>query len=603
MKRLFFALTAMMLVAAVPAQSTVEKCLSGDCNNGHGTYRYSSGDLYTGEFSESMRNGFGIYTWNTGDKYYGEFSDDALQGWGVLYFKSGIKYIGEFKNGVRSGEGMNIYTDGSKDVGLFEEDKYKGAISYYGNASDATGCLYGDCENGYGVYRHTAGDRYFGYFKDGLRSGYGVYYYASGTKYIGDWAEGKINGYGVFYFAKGDKYIGEFNNVKKEGWGTYYYLDGSKATGLWESDAFVKSKADYLKESNNNRCITGDCENGYGQYIFDNGLYMGYWKEGYMHGEGLYVFDTGDYYDGTYHDNKRSGDGTFYFTDGGKYVGGFLNQYLSGEGAMMSNDGLLQEGYWENGYYVGEEPTANYNEVVNKVNQAADDKEYKKRLALVIGNSTYPGNGFLKNPVNDAREITRILKNSGFEVIVVENGSNRKITDAIREFGEKLSSYSVGLFYYSGHGMQVDGANYIIPVDAVINDMGDVRYECVDAGRVLSKMEYAGTKINIMIMDACRNNPFGEKGRSNGPVVGLAPMDAPVGTFIAYSTAPNKTASDGVGSNGLYTEELLKYLSYPNLKIEDLFKQVRVKVLEKSGGVQVPWETSSLTGDFYFVKQ
>lgn len=585
-----------------------EKCLSGDCNNGFGTYQYSNGDVYTGEFWDSEKSGYGSYIWKETDfVYQGEFKYDLIEGQGVYYFDKKQKYVGEFKNGMRHGEGMIFDKKGKvTSQGIFENDAYLGAISYYGQSADATGCLHGDCEEGYGLYRYTEGDRYFGDHANGTREGFGTYYFQNGNKYIGEWKNGAIDGFGVFYWADGAKYIGHFTQTTKNGYGVYYYSDGTKSIGVWENDVYQYSKNGMLASNDYKRCISGDCENGFGEYLFESGYYKGEWKDGYMSGKGDYIFDSGDFYTGQWSENKRNGEGIFYFTEGGRFEGGFKNQYLHGEGIRYYNDGLKQEGYWEEGSYVGTEPTANYYEVIQEIGtlDSSATEEYSKRLALVIGNSNYEGEGYLPNPVNDAKEVTKALTNAGFQVITVYNGSNKEITDAIKNFGSQLNNYTVGLFYYSGHGMQVGGVNYVIPVDAKIQDPTDVRYECVDAGRVLAKMEYAGTKVNIIILDACRNNPFIEEQRSENPTnEGLAPMDAPAGTFIAYATSPNKTASDGSGSNGLYTEELLKYLVYPDLKIEDVFKQVRIKVLEKSAGAQLPWETSSLVGDFYFIRK
>jgi hypothetical protein len=156
----------------------------------------------------------------------------------------------------------------------------------------------------------------------------------------------------------------------------------------------------------------------------------------------------------------------------------------------------------------------------------------------------------------------------------------------------------VGLFYFSGHGVQINGRNYIIPVGARVKGERDVEYESVDVGRVLGKMEDAGNRMNLVILDACRDNPFARSFRSAAS--GLAAMDAASGTFIAYATAPGRTADDGTGANGLYTEQLMRYMRTPGLKVEDVFKRVRVEVEKDSGGKQVPWESSSLKGDFSF---
>jgi uncharacterized caspase-like protein len=173
------------------------------------------------------------------------------------------------------------------------------------------------------------------------------------------------------------------------------------------------------------------------------------------------------------------------------------------------------------------------------------------------------------------------------------------------DFGEKLQDYTVGLFYYAGHGMQVNGNNYLIPVDASVKVEQDVEYDCIDAGRLLGKMEAAGTNTNIVILDACRDNPFSRSwstsrsGAQQGGT-GLAFMNAPSGSIIAYATSPGKTASDGTGKNGLYTEAILKYIKVPKLSIEDFFKNVRGEVENKSNRMQTPWESTSLKGSFFF---
>lgn len=223
----------------------------------------------------------------------------------------------------------------------------------------------------------------------------------------------------------------------------------------------------------------------------------------------------------------------------------------------------------------------------------------EQRVALIIGNESYK-EAPLVNPVNDARGIAKALEGFGFTVIKRENADFTEMKRAIREFGRSLQSGSVGLFYYSGHGMQVKGENYLIPIGAQIGHEEEIEYEAVNAGFILAQMEAARNRMNIVILDACRNNPFARSFRSaiGG---GLASMNAPTGSMIAYATAPGSTASDGTGKNGLYTEELLAQMKIPGQKIEDVFKRVRANVVSRSNSQQVPWESSSLIGDFYFV--
>jgi hypothetical protein len=219
------------------------------------------------------------------------------------------------------------------------------------------------------------------------------------------------------------------------------------------------------------------------------------------------------------------------------------------------------------------------------------------RYALVIGNSAYPVSP-LKNPVNDSGDIAQLLGKLGFTVMHRHDVGIREMEKAVRDFGEVLRTGGTGLFYYAGHGMQVEGRNYLIPVDARIESESDVRFEALDVGRVLGKMEDAGNRLNIVILDACRDNPFARGFRSTRS--GLARMDAPRGTLIAYATAPGSVAADGDGRNGIYTKNLLAYMATPGLPVEQVFKNVRIGVIRDTNQKQVPWEASSLTGDFYF---
>jgi uncharacterized caspase-like protein len=221
----------------------------------------------------------------------------------------------------------------------------------------------------------------------------------------------------------------------------------------------------------------------------------------------------------------------------------------------------------------------------------------ENRTALVIGNSAYKS-APLKNPANDARDMAQALKSLGFDVTLLVDAGHQKMETAVRDFGMALRKGGIGLFYFAGHGLQVGGENYLVPVDAAIQSESDVKYGCLNAGLVLGKMEDAGNGLNLIILDACRNNPFSRGFRSAEQ--GLAKMDAPTGSLIAYATAPGSVAADGQGRNGLYTEHLLRNLRTPGLPVTDLFMRVRMGVVAATGKKQVPWEASSLTGYFYF---
>lgn len=217
------------------------------------------------------------------------------------------------------------------------------------------------------------------------------------------------------------------------------------------------------------------------------------------------------------------------------------------------------------------------------------------RIALVIGNSKYTVRP-LRNPVNDARDMAHSLKELGFEVIYGEDLSQQAMKTDIQEFRNKLGRGAIGLFYYAGHGTQINGTNYLIPVDHAIAKPEDVEKQSVELNSVLEQMENAHNRVNIIILDACRNNPF----TGYRSAAGLASVKGASGILIAYATAPDSVAGDGEGRNGLYTSELLNVMRIPGTRIEDVFKRVRIAVEAKSSGQQIPWESTSLVEEFYF---
>ena len=230
-----------------------------------------------------------------------------------------------------------------------------------------------------------------------------------------------------------------------------------------------------------------------------------------------------------------------------------------------------------------------------------------RRVALIIGNSDYRGSiSKLANPANDARDIAAAMKKVGFDVDVHLDATRDEMNRAILNFKKRLHESDVGLFYYAGHAIQVNGRNFMIPVEANL-DITDMRadtladyvsLETVEIDDVLGRMAAAEPDLNIVILDACRDNPFA--GRSRGLSRGLAQTLAPRGTFVAYATAPGQVAEDGSGNNSPYTSALVEAVNTPGLKLEDVFKQVRRDVALKTDGRQTPWENSSIFGDFYF---
>ncbi|MES1151371.1 MAG: caspase family protein [Dongia sp.] len=235
---------------------------------------------------------------------------------------------------------------------------------------------------------------------------------------------------------------------------------------------------------------------------------------------------------------------------------------------------------------------------------SASPASAEPRVALVIGNSHYGGDlGLLPNPVNDAKLIAQTLRKVGFDVIEVEDADQQAMKKAIVDFGDTLSGAgagATGLFFYAGHGIQSGGDNYLIPVHAALRKLSDVDVEAVPVDLVLKQMDFAQSAVNIVILDACRNNPLADSGR--GITRGLAEIKTkPIGSFISYSTAPGEVAVDGNGVNSPYSAALAQAMLQPGLDLAEVFRKVRKDVLKATNQKQVPWDSWSLTDPYYFV--
>jgi uncharacterized caspase-like protein len=221
----------------------------------------------------------------------------------------------------------------------------------------------------------------------------------------------------------------------------------------------------------------------------------------------------------------------------------------------------------------------------------------ERRTALVIGNAAYRVDP-LRNAVHDATDMAATLRQLGFQVVELHDAAHQQMEEGVEQFTRQLGRGGVGLFYFSGHGVQVNGQNYLVPVDARITRESDIKYQSVQVDWVLDRMRDAGNELNVIVLDACRNNPYARSMRSGQ--AGLAMMQAASGSLIGYATSPGTTAEDGPGRNGTYTKHLLHFMRTPALSAEQMFKEVRVAVAEETGKKQIPWVSTSLLGDFYF---
>lgn len=386
------------------------------------------------------------------------------------------------------------------------------------------------------------------------------------------------------------------------------------------------------------QCSNGDCANGNGRFLYANGdRYLGEFKDSVSHGRGAYYFHNGDLYKGQFKKGERHGFGNMTWKNGDKYIGEYAHNQREGDGTYYFADGRVKKGVFKNGVLVqefsppkidtpkivandsnalvqrgGGDPLSN--KANNNTNVSSNNRKMKAvsgvvqgeaRVALIFGNANYKETP-LKNAGNDAQAMSDALLKLGFEVWLYKDASKREMKEGIRDFSEYLRAQkAVGLFFYAGHGLQADGRNYLVPVDADIKKGQDIEFEAFDLSRLLVEMEFAENPMNIIILDACRDNPykkeFGDRYKNYAGFTQI--QNAPINSMIAFSTAPGATASDGTGQNGLYTQELLKNLaSNGDKKLEDIFKLVRASVRKASAGKQIPWENSAIETDFYFKK-
>jgi uncharacterized caspase-like protein len=233
-----------------------------------------------------------------------------------------------------------------------------------------------------------------------------------------------------------------------------------------------------------------------------------------------------------------------------------------------------------------------------------------QKIALVIGNGAYKM-GALKNPVADAKAVAASLKQLGFAVTLLEDTPLRELIESMREFSRRAATAAVRVIFYAGHGVQAKGRNYLVPIDADVQSEAEIGSKAADITELVDRLGTIKHGINVVILDACRVNPFsggvfvGPDGRRlkfrGATPSGLAQLDAPVGTLVAFSTSPNGVALDGPsGKHSIYTKHLLAHLPTPGMPIEQLFKRVRIGVAEETQRIQVPWESSSLTAEFCF---
>jgi hypothetical protein len=478
--------------------------------------------------------------------------------------------------------------------------------------------------NCFGTESLPAGVSYSGEFQRDQWHGRGTYNWPGIERYIGEFRSGKREGIGELTLPGGRRYVGEFTSGKMTGVGIEYSRDGSiSRSGSWREGYLITShRVDSAKFPLERSPLDGNqarrlstCGNDQPVSTWNacigtiptsgNGRFVGVFINGARSGPGVEYESSGRVF--------RSGD-----WDGWKLVREYPlrdNSYAFQDGQPASAAGsptpvdrerLLAEVQAERTRRQELEEELERRRVAEARDRPQASRPAKqrseRRVALIIGNSTYKVSP-LPNPSNDATDIDEALRRSGFQTTLIRDATLGQMREATRKFADQLTNSDVALIYFAGHGIEANRKNYMIPVNADLKFEYELADQGYDAGIWLEMLESIKSnnadRVNIVILDACRNNTLiGSRNLGRG----LGKMDAPTGTFLAYSTAPGRVAADGARGerNSPFTKHLLRAMQQPGLPIEEVFKEVRRNVSRETSGAQVPWESTSLTGYFSF---
>lgn len=647
-------------VYAFSSGSRYEGYFKDNKRNGYGYYRFSNKDEYIGDWKDNKRHGSGTYRYASKGmyrKYIGEWRNNKRDGIGIMIMYNGINKLGNWKDNsflgkVNKGKMGCVSGDCKNGFGTYV---LKDGAIYRGQYK-------GGKRNGFGTYYYPKGGKFSGYQVDGKRNGIGVYFYPSGNRYIGDWSDELKEGEGILlskgkiqqmgYWVGGKFMMAqevrkdilekagllnvnmsssilamEDNNIKSpdkvETLPREKELPKENIPTTTPKEKVDKKPIEKSKDTKKNTSKNRNAKANTPKPATNKTTIKPNNQSSKTDVLGPTITLTKPYFKNprqsiTVDEGKIMVAGTA-IDDGGVVsvrVNGIEAILVEGKGSKkgFATEVKLREGTniitvdAEDEY--GNKQHRQYRVVYEVIEGFIDTKQSssaknsrvsdEKRTALVIGNGEYMLSP-LRNAPNDAKSIAKSLEELGFDVILQTDLDQKEMKRAIRDFGTELKENGgVGLFYYAGHGLQVQGENYLLPVKADVEKELDIELESVRLQRILNELEWADNRMNIVVLDACRDNPYNFIRSLND---GLAPINrSPNNTYIAYSTSPGKSAADGEGKHGLFTQELLDVLenSENGVKLEDIFKRVRKAVREKSNGNQVPWDNSSIEGDFYF---
>ena len=561
-------------------------------------------------------NCFGTYTNDSGYRYVGEWKANKQHGQGTAVFADGDKYVGEFKDGKRNGQGTYTFVDGTTQTGEWRDEK----------------------QHGQGTTTFADGRKYVGEYKDHRFSGKGIFYLANGSvSQSGIWNDDKlitsqyVDPNTFTRIAKGSTTpsAAEALRLENERKAAQLEEDRKRIEEEKRQISLERQRIEALKGQALPPCQGNDATrwtNCFGTETFRNGdKSAAEYKDGKRTGQGVFTWADGDKYVGEFKDDKRNGQGIFYLANGSIAQTGIWNdgtlassQYVdpnsftriakgnsapsAAEAQRLENERKAAQLEEERRKFEEEKRQAALerqrieNQKVQIQVQAQVAPDNRRRLALVIGNDNYSSMPVLNNAVNDSKSMNDALKQANFEVLYYKNLNKRGMEEALYTFAQKLGKDDVGMFYFAGHGVQANGKNFLIPVAENVKKSADVQFEGIDVNRVMAYLQDSKNSLNIVVLDACRSSLPERGGMSRG----LTVTEAPQGSIVAYATSPGKAASDGDGGNSPFTKNLIRVMQRKGVKIEDVFKDVRVAVARETNGEQVPQEVSQLVGDFYF---
>lgn len=526
-------------------QNLHAQCVSGDCKNGRGTYIFPSGA-----------------------KYIGDFKNGEIHGVGVCYYTNKSKYSGEWKNRYPEGKGTKTYADGTTRTGLWLKgkpvDENGTVLAEYiakkkeERADDGTniqsGCLSGDC-----------------------LSGQGIFAYPDGSKYEGSFLNGKFEGSGTFYFSNGDKYVGNFKENYPDGEGTRFLKESnSEETGEWKQGEFMGNS---LVTSGKIGCISGDCKNGKGTYVYKEGAakYMGTFQNGMPHGYGICDYANGD-----------------------RYVGEWQSGAFFGKGVLNLRDGTVVDGFWRNGEYVGKEQPADYETVVvaEKPTPPPVDIPKSKVWALVVGVASYDHMPALRYTDDDAYRFYAFLKSleggalpdEQVRVLIDEEATRENILGAMDELFGMAGPNDLIIFYFSGHGL--NGSFLPIDFDGFNNKLAHEE--------IAAEFNKSKARFKLCLADACHSGSLIAM-RSAEPEPELVKYYSSLaksvsGTALLMSSKAEETSLESAGlRQGVFSHFLIRGLKGEAdsnkdkvVTVQELFDFINDKVRDYTGNRQSP---------------